>query len=278
MNLAKKFSVFLLLFFFSLATLFAATEKPFDHSPLDQFLKTYVNEDGQVNYSAAKKDGATLKPYLEQFRTKKPDEVLSMPREELLAFWLNIYNALMIQVILDHYPLKSVQQIPGIWDIQSFRMGRKSQVRESLNSIMKGRLMNAFRDEKIYAALSCGAKSCPKLAREAFTGTTVEGKLFLATRQFVNDPVRNQITPGEKKIYLSSIFKWYARDFLFDFGTAENERGLPPYDFAVLSFIANYLDDFEKVRFLEEGNYKIKYLPFDWDLNEWKPSPESTHA
>jgi len=250
-----------------------ALEKPFDHSLWDRFLKRYVNEEGAVDYQGVLEEPELMDQYREQVNTISLDDFpRNWPREELLALWLNVYHLGVIQAVRENYPVKSIQSIPGVWDIQVVAVAGKSY---SLNDIRRHQLILSFRDEKIHAALACGARSCPALSREAFTGSRVEGQLYVAARRFVNDAQRNRITPGKKKIQLSRIFKWYAPDFKLDFGSHRHENWKSPEEFAVLSFVAHYLDDSLKIDFLEEGQYKVKYLKFDWDLNEWAPGQDA---
>ena len=243
-----------------------ALDKPFDHSLWDQCLKKFVNDQGEVNYAFLHMDPALLNDYLKQINNLSLKQVReNWPREERLALWLNVYHAGIFKAVEDHYPVKSIQDIPGIWDITLIHMGK---VAFSLNQIRQHFLIEEFRDEKIHMALSCGAASCPRLSREAFTGPKVEGQLFLAAQNFVNDPDYNKIVPGQDKIWLSKIYKWYASDFKLDFGAAENDRGLSNQEYAVLSFISHYAQDLDKIQYLQEGRYKIKYLDFDWRLNQ----------
>lgn len=247
-----------------------ALEKPYEHSTWDRFLKKFVNEAGELDYQAVKRDPQLLNSYLNQLaRIDLRDFRFDWPREEKLALWLNAYHAGVVSAIVKHYPVKSMQSIPGIWDLTFIKVVSKNF---SLNDIRNRQLLAVYRDEKIHMALACGAKSCPKFPREAYTGPRVEGQLFLATRAFVNDPDQNRIIPGEKKIWISRLFKWYAADFRLDFGTSEKIRNLSPEEGAVLSFLAHYLEDPRKIEFLEEGDYKIKYPSFDWSLNEWRPA------
>ena len=136
---------------------------------------------------------------------------------------------------------------------------------------MNMKAINGMR-KKIDTALACGAKSCPALSREAYTGPRVEGQLFLAAQRFVNDPERNHIDPAAKAVKISKIFKWYGNDFKLDFLSEERDQRFSESEYAALSFIANYLKDEKKIQFLEENGYKIKYLDFDWKLNEWHES------
>lgn len=249
--------------------------KPFDHSELHQVLSQYVNEAGAVDYEGIKKNPTSLDLYLSQLDLIDPLTISSWPREEVLALWLNAFHAGVIKMIVDHYPVKTIQDIPSVWDQTFVRIGGLSY---ALNAIRQGSLIGTFRDEKIHTALACSAKSCPRMPQEAYTGPRVEGQLFLATRNFVNQKDYVDINPAKKSVHVSKIFYWYGKDFQLDFGTVENQKNFSPEEYAVLSFISHYLEDVDAVRFLEEGEYKVKYLPFDWSLNEWKHDAETQTA
>jgi hypothetical protein len=244
----------------------------FDYSAWDAFLKKYVNDNGDVDYQSIKKDPKELNDFLAVLMAANEQEMASWPREEALAFWINAYHAALINLVVENYPVTSVQKIPSFWDISSFHLGKKikGQSRFSLNDIHLKKLIDVYRDEKIHLALSVAAKSGPKLMREAFTGPKVEGQLFLLTRQFVTDPAYVDITPGRKKIRISKIFEWYAKDFRLNFGTPEPRGKFSAGDNAILSFLAYYLEDEAKASYLQEGNYKIEYPHFDWSLNDFK--------
>ncbi len=243
----------------------ARLEKPYDHSLLDSFLRKYVDEAGEADFAAMKENSAPLDKYIAQLGKIDENDFLEWPREEKIAFWINAYHAVALAQILKAWPIKSVQDIPSIWDTKYLVLQQESY---SLNEIRNSKLIGEFKDEKIHFALSSLSKTGPKLLGEAYTGPKIEGQLFTAARNFVNDGEKNKIIPGEKKIYLSKFFRWYAGDFSFNFGTSrDNEEDLSKEEFSVLSFIAYYLDDPAKIEYLEEKKYKIKYLPFDWSLN-----------
>ena len=263
----------------------------FDHSEWDQFLKKYVNEKGEVNYRTAKEDPSLLDAYLEKLRSFSLKEFFSWPREERLALLINAYNAGVVRTVLSHYPLKSIMQVPGGWEQSIVRIGHPltaqslkaqnksgssseragARLSQSLNQIENGELRMGFRDEKILFALCRGAKDSPRLRREAYEGSKVDGQLYLAAKEFANDEAKNHIVPGEKKVVLSRLFYWYARDFLLNWSNVPVESKWAPEELAVLSFFAHYLDDLKKVEYLEEGNYKVKYSIFNWDLNDGSP-------
>ncbi len=243
-----------------------ALDKPFDHSVWDEFLKKYVNEKGDVDYRGIKNQPELLNRYLEQLASMKEKYFeRTWPREEVLALWLNAYHAAVIKTIVEHYPIRSINDISNVWSMDMIRVG-PAHMNASL--IRTEKLIRAFHDEKIHAALFFGAKGGPRLRNEAFTGPRVEGQLYLAAQEFVNNSAHVEIIPGQKAIRISRIFDWYGQDFVMDFGALENDLGFTKTQYAVLSFIDHYLTDPEKVRFLEDGKYKIKYLPFDWSLND----------
>ncbi|MCB9800288.1 MAG: DUF547 domain-containing protein [Candidatus Omnitrophica bacterium] len=248
------------------ATAFGANR--FDHSIFDQILKKNVNELGQVDYVSAASDREALDEYLDQIHSINMEEFdVSWPREERLALWLNLYHAAILKSILDFYPVKSINDIPAVWTNRTVYVGIKNY---SLSDIRLNQLMKVYRDEKILLVLSDGTVSAPPFPREAYTGPRVEGQMYRAATDFVNNTHFVQINPEKHSVKISKIFKWYEDDFILDFG-----RPLPKgYKFndkqmAVLSFIANYLKDASLINFLEDLDFKIKYLPFDWQLNEW---------
>lgn len=250
---------------------------PFDHSSWDQFLKKFVNEKGEVDYQAARKDPALLNAYLGQLKAISAEAFDAWPREERLALFVNAYNAGTIRLVLDRYPVKRVMDVPGMGDqaiVQIGRVRKDKPTTYSLNQIQNEFLRSEFRDEKILFALCSGAKSSPRLREEAYVGPRLEGQLYLAVREFVNDGTKNRIVPGQKKIVLSRLFKWYANDFLLNWGNFPEEIRWKPEEMAVLSFLAYYLQDSKKVDFLKEAKYKVKYEIFDWTLNDWRRGQE----
>lgn len=272
----RKYLLLLIFISFSFPSVILQAAEAFDHSLWDTFLKKYVNEKGDVNYQAVKNDPTLLNDYLTQLmqvtELAMKDE---WPREESLAFWLNAYHATLAKLVVEHYPVTTVQQIPSFWDITVVRIQRekdetRGQTPYSLNDIRVKNLMEVYHNEKIHLALSLAAQGGPKFRREAFTGAKVEGQLFLMTREFVNNPANVDIIPGRKKINLSKIFKWYGKDFKLDFGTSEPIGKFSATDSAVLSFLAYYLEDEAKREYLEGARYKIQYPTFDWSLNDWK--------
>ncbi len=185
----------------------AYAKRTLNHSSINAFLSLVVNEAGEISYQKAIEHKALLEEYLMMIKNYELKDYQGVNREERLALWLNVYHAALINVILEHYPIKSINEIPGVWEATTVQLAGTGY---SLNHIRDEKLMRVFRDEKIHLALACGAKSCPGFKQAAYTGDEVEGQLFLTTREFVNNPKYVRVIPGEKKISLSRLFKWYA--------------------------------------------------------------------
>lgn len=254
-----------------------AADPHFDHSTWDQFLKKFVSEYGEVNYAAVKANPALLNRYVEELRSAAEGydaqhwPLNGWPREEQLAFWLNAYHAGVVLRVIQNYPLRSINDISGVWTAPTLKIGVRNF---SLNDIRSNELIQAFRDEKIHMVLSCSARSCPPFPREAFAATRVEGQLFMMTNQRIQDERFVRIDLKKKRVLLSRIFNWYGDDFILDFGALPGEAiKFTPPDMAVLSFVRHYTQDTEKIDFLENLSFKIKYLPFDWTLADWNGTP-----
>lgn len=265
---------FLLFFLFisSPSLLAAGPVQIFDHSEWDQFLKEFVNKKGEVDYRAAQKKPEHLLNYLKKIKSIPEEPLKEWPREERIAILINAYNAAVVKSILDHYPIKSIMEIPGVWDNVVVFIGTSIQTQKprahSLNQIRTDLLMQKFRDEKILFALCSGAKGSPPLQREAYGAPRLEGQLYLVTRKFANDEASNQIDPARKRVVLSRVFKWYGPDFLLNWGDIPDQPRWHVEEKAVLNFFAHYLEDPKKAEFLKEGTYKVKYESFDWRLND----------
>jgi hypothetical protein len=142
--------------------------------------------------------------------------VSSLNRQEQRAYWINLYNALTVLVILDHYPVKSIMDIdisPGLfargpWDAKLLTVeGEKV----SLNDIEHRILRPVFHDNRLHYALNCASLGCPNLQNRAFTAANTEAMLDAAARTFVNSARGARMENG--RLHVSSIYKWFQMDF-----------------------------------------------------------------
>lgn len=224
--------------------------KPVSHEQWDKLLKKHVSADGKVNYKGFIKDSVELNKYLKQLSDNSPDEN-SWTRNEQLAYWINAYNAFTVQLVIRHYPIKSIKDIVKIniplvnspWDIKFFKIGN---VKMDLNTIEHDIIRKKFKEPRIHFSLVCASKSCPKLRNEAFTANKLEEQLMEQAKDFLKDSSRNKIS--KDKIELSKIFDWYSSDF-------------PKGDKLI-----EFLNTYSPVQINKD--VKISYMDYDWDLNE----------
>ena len=223
-----------------------AEETYFDHGLYGEVLRKSVY-DGKVDYHALKNNPFILDNYLKEVAGLDTVALNSMPKAEKIAFYINIYNALTLKVIEDYYPVKSIKDIPGVWDKLKFKVAGRVL---TLNQIEHQILRKEFKEPRIHFALVCASKGCPDLASEPFSGKELDKQLDRETRKFINDKTKVRLDRDNKTLYISLIFKWFNEDF----GD-------------VIKFISKYLprDDAE---FIKKTKPKIKYLNYDWSLNE----------
>ena len=212
-----------------------------DHSEWDNLLKKHVNAEGTADYNGFKNDRAQLESYLELLSENEPSEDWNV--QESLAYYINLYNAATVKLIIDNYPIKSIKDIYRPWTKARVQVGNKKL---SLDAIENGILRN-MNDPRIHFAINCASISCPKLMAEAYTATKINVQLERATKEFINSD-KNEISPSAPK--LSSIFNWYKKDF--------NINGKTD----VIGFINQY----SNIKI--DPTAKISYKNYDWNLNE----------
>jgi len=192
-----------------------------DHSAWDRLLKSYVRQDqsglNRVDYSAFKSGGhAALKDYIRHLESVDPQ---SLSRSEQFAFLVNLYNAKTVDVVLDHYPVRSIKEISlsqglealftsGPWKAKVVRV---KGVALSLDDIEHNILRRIFKDPRIHYAVNCASVGCPNLRRDAFVGSALDAQLDSAARDYINS-VRGA-GRGSQGLIVSSIYDWYQEDF-----------------------------------------------------------------
>ncbi len=229
-----------------------------DHSPWSAFLQRYVRQGpngiNRVDYGAVTaKDRNSLDSYLKRLTRTK---VRSMSRASQKPFWINLYNALTVQVILDHYPVDSIQDIdisPGFfssgpWDKKLVTIEGKKL---SLNDIEHRILRPIWEDPRIHYAVNCASIGCPNLQTEAFTPENIEGLLDKGAREYVNHP--RGVTVENGNLIVSSIYEWFQEDF------GGSEEG-------VIDHLRRYAGP--ELRKKLEGFSTIYDDRYDWSLND----------
>ena len=209
-------------------------------SDTDKFLKKYV-QSGDINYQALSKNNADLKPLVSFIAQASLENLSDLEKE---AFYINAYNILVINQVIENYPINSPQAIGGFFDIKKHQV---SNERITLNTLEKEKLLAATQDPRLHFVLVCAAKGCPKIANFAYLPDQLEAQVEERTRLALNDPEFIRVNESAKKAELSEIFTWYKQDFQKNGNT-------------VLDFINQY-------RTQKLDDYQIGSYTYDWTLN-----------
>ena len=189
-----------------------------DHSAWNAFLSRYVRTDRQgvnvVSYAVVRDaDRRELDGYIERLSIAPIDTYSAKVQ---LAYWINLYNALTVRVVLDHYPVRSIRDIDispgwfadGPWDRALVEV---EGARLTLNDIEHRILRPIWKDPRVHYALHTASRGGPDLRKQAFTGANVDAMLTAAAREYVNSPRGARFDRG--RLHISSLYKWYQDDF-----------------------------------------------------------------
>ena len=212
----------------------------FNHDAWTALLQKHVSSEGNVNYNGFKTNRKALLNYITNLSENMPND--SWSKDDKLAYWINGYNALTIDLILRHYPVNSIKDIKNPWDQRYWKLENKWY---NLNEI-EHQVLREMNEPRIHFAIVCASFSCPKLLNSAFTAVDLDNQLTNATKEFLIDSNRNEIS--ENNLKLSKVFQWFSKDF--------KQNG------SVIDFLNQYSDI--KISAKAKKNFK----DYNWDLNE----------
>ena len=229
---------------------------PVDHTAWDVFLDTYTENapDGvrRVRYAAAESAGrAELQAYLDHLQSIDPTD---LSRPEQFAYWVNLYNAATVEVILAEYPVESIRKIggslfsPGPWREPVLTVAGRTI---SLDDIEHGILRAIWKDPRIHYAVNCASIGCPNLRARAFRAEGLEETLEAAAREYINHHRGAEIRKG--RLYVSSIYDWFTVDF------GGNDAG-------VIAHLREYAGP--ELAATLDGITRIAGDDYDWSLND----------
>ncbi len=211
-------------------------------------LKKHVTNE-HVNYDGFQKDEKLLDDYLAILGHVN---VNSLSKKGQFAFYINVYNAFTIKLILTKYPgINSIKEIGSFftnpWNIKFISLQGKTV---TLDHIEHKILRPRFKDPRVHFAINCASKSCPPLLDEPYDEKNLENQLNNQTRKFINDK-RNTFLK-KNTLFISKIFKWFQKDFA---------------DKPILFIRQHASDELKEKLDSSEGDVKISYLNYDWTLN-----------
>ena len=267
---AIRFCVPLILALFALAAVggapgddVTAVAEPavYSNEPFLALVRKYAIDDGdKVDYAAWKKspeDLARLDRQVDLIARVSPDSrpELFPTSEAQRSYWINTYNTLVLHAVLDYWPLQSVRDVkisftsrlvPG----KGFFYDRKVVVGGKQTSLYKfeKQVLRNQKDPRLHFALNCASDSCPVLRAWGWS----DAQLDAAARDFIND--RANVSMDDDTLTLSSIFKWYKKEFpddIYGYLQLYAESGLG-----------------QQLQTAKDYNYRIRYRPYDWSLND----------
>jgi hypothetical protein len=229
-----------------------------DHTAWDRFLLEYLDSDhpsgiSRVDYAGVTDaDKEALDAYINSLQAV---EVSALSRAVQMPYWINLYNALTVQLIIENYPVSTIRRVNpggiiprGPWHVELLRIEGEDV---SLDDIEHRVLRPIWEDPRIHFVVNCASLGCPNLQEVAFTAANTDELLDKGAREYINHPRGVSFDNG--RLILSKIFSWYGDDF----GDNEKER---------LDYLSRFAepDLFEKMR-TYDGRIKYEY---DWDLND----------
>ena len=226
------------------------------HEFFGRTLSQYVS-DGEVNYAGLKRNRTNLDRYLRGLGEVTEPDFRKWTDQQRLAYYLNLYNADTLQLIIDNYPVTSIKKIgsfwKGPWDQPAVKLFGKTI---TLNNLEHDIIRKQFDDPRVHFALVCAAKGCPPLREEPYVADRMNEQLDDQGRRFLGQSSKNRVSAKDGIVHLSPIFKWYGDDFVKKSGS-------------VLLSVRPFFP--EKTReVLLRGKYSIAYTTYDWSLNEAK--------
>jgi hypothetical protein len=221
----------------------------------DVLLKKYV-DDGKIDYGRWKSTKADLESFDAFLGRIAKCDVDHLPDLEQEAFWVNAYNAVNIKGVLEKYPIKNIKTVDGFFDKRMWRVANRDL---TIDDIEYKQVIPARKDAREHFAVVCADLGSVPILSHVYTAANLEAALEAQTKVFVADPHNFSVDIPHKLVNVSMLFspEWYEKDFLADKrfkGKNAVEYLIPYVDRATADFLAS-------------GDYKVKYIDWDWSLN-----------
>ena len=255
------------------------------HDKCAEILSEYVDADGMVDYAKLRRQRLRLRKLLDEFDQLDPNQYKSWPRDDQIAFWINAYNIQMLNIMVENYPIQSspfvriiwgpysILHIKGIWTDYKFMVMDEEF---TLSAIEQRFFRGQFKEPRVFLALTRASLSSPVLRNEPYYGYKLDKQFDDQCKRFLSSPYGFKIERSGQTVYLSAIFEskptWYGGEFLEKYRTDKRFKDQEPVTSAVLNFVTSYIPRGD-VSFLEVGNYSIKFMKYDWALNDSARKP-----
>ena len=226
----------------------------------------------QVDYAGMARDRAALKAWLASLEAVGEAQFAAWSRVDRMAFLVNAYNGFTVELILAEYPRhKSIRDYGSLftnaWKRKFFRLlGRERNLDEIEHEML--RAPGAYEDVRLHFAVNCASIGCPMLREEAYVGARLDAQLEEQVLRLLSDRSRNRFDAQRGALELSRIFDWYGKDW--DKGWRGVAGGQPVQSLA--SWLGRHAallaDRPEHRQLIAEGRAPIRFLEYDWALND----------
>ena len=242
------------------------------HRPYDQLLDIHVR-DGLVYYRALRGSRAAFDRYVASLDVPSGEHD-GWPRPRQIAFWINAYNAFVIESVLDHYPIRgrattypadSLRQVPGVFERQVRRAAGR---RLTLDDIEKN-VLAGFGDPRVFLALGRGSVGGGRLRSSAYSSDTLEADLVKVAAECVTRVECASVDSSGEVLSVTPIFSWREAEFVKAFGDDRGGAypGRSPIERAILHVLAPHFLPGER-QALARNAFAVKFTPYDWRLND----------
>jgi len=226
-----------------------------------------------VDYTALKEHHAALAAVMTTFAEPSTIDERAWTREQRLSFWINAYNLLTLRAIVDHYPIRSawltlqprhsIRQIDGVWTTLSWPAAGR---RVTLDDIEHRILRPEFKEPRVHFAINCASIGCPPLSADPYRPATLNEQLDAAARRYL---AREQgLRVHGDTLQVSRILEWYGDDFIASF--APGAAGTPDRLERVARAVVVRFGPPAAADLARKASTRIKYLDYDWALNDVK--------
>ena len=239
-----------------------------DHSAFTAVLAEVVAQP-LVDYQKLKDGRSALDAYIASMAEASASQLEATSVDARLAFWINAYNACMLKLVVDHYPIErdgglfsrirnavadrpanSVWQIPDVFSAKHCRIAGAERSQDEIEH----EIIRPLGDPRIHFAVNCAARSCPPLWPDAYTGDELDTQLDRAVRNLVGDPENFRVERGTRTtVRLNRVLDWYGDDF----GGIEGLK----------TFLIPYVPS-ATAQDLLDARTDIEFFDYDWTLND----------
>ena len=252
------------------------------HDKCAAILKAFVDDEGMVDYTKLNRKKSQLSKLLDEFAKLDPNEYNSWSKEDKIAFWLNAYNMQRLEIIVDNYPIKSSRWGRVFWwppssiryidkDIGGIDKQKFFVMKEefTLARIEERFFYKEFDEPRVFFALSLNSLSSPPLRNEPYYGYKLDEQLNDQAKRFLSSSRAFNIDRKKQRVYLSALLQpsRHGKKFVSKYQTEKKFKDQPRAIRAILNFVTNYISE-QDVFFLENERYSVKYIPYDWRIND----------